>query len=137
MKISDPVFHKILKNIDFFCLTGFKSLYVFAQVLSKETCGRRWEECLVHMKMASVVYCLNDFPTVADHIIQAVLCLDNSMPDAPDDLIDERRKLSQVTHICCLLPQIRARFPKRFLYYKFEQVKQVTFRTTNPPQEFL
>ena len=75
-----------------------KRLLIFAyllQVLSNDI-GGPWEECLVHIKMASVQFCLSDYPTVAEHIIQAVLCLDQSMPDAPEDQLEDKRKLSQV-----------------------------------------
>merc|ERR1719295_313779 len=55
------------------------------------------EEGMVHIKMASVLFCLNDHPAVAEHIITYTSYFDKAMPDASEEHLEERRSLSQAT----------------------------------------
>ena len=48
------------------------------------------EEGMVHIKMASVLFCLNDHPAVAEHIITYTSYFDKSMPDASEEHLEDR-----------------------------------------------
>ena len=53
------------------------------------------EEGMVHIKMASVLFCINDHPAVAEHIITYTSYFDKSMPDASDEHLEDRSGLVQ------------------------------------------
>ena len=70
--------------------------------------GRR---CYLHMKLASLHFCLGEHPSVAEQIVQAILCFGDlkaiktaggggermdGVPDAPEDALEDRRRLREI-----------------------------------------
>jgi len=61
--------------------------------------GRR--RCHLHTKLASLHFCMGEHPSVADQIVQAVLCFKGTtnkagVLDAPEEALEDRRRLREI-----------------------------------------